>query len=136
MHYILEAFIVGLYTCFIYSFIIPFSNKFILFFCVGFFKHFFSYFLYLQTYYCNYGYACGGKNVGKKTTNITILELFIQSIMEGFLFIIFGSLLYFVIFLRKNKWLLFFMVGFILHIIFELLGIHIYFCKYKCSKSC
>lgn len=137
MHYILEACIVGLYTCLIYSLILPLqvSNKYFVFFIAGFTKHFCSYYLELHTYYCNNGYAC--KNTAtntKKISNITLGELFIQSILEGFLFIMVGILLFwYVPVLRNNKLLLFFMIGFLLHIIFEILGLHKIFCKRQCK---
>lgn len=136
MHYILEAAIVGIYAAFIYCLLLPFSiaNKYILFFVVGFFKHFFAYFIGIQTYYCNNGYACcsdSGDNI--KILNTTPEELFIESIFEGIAFIIFCLFFSQVAYLRNNCVLLFFAVGFSLHIIFEIIGIHKYLCRVKCS---
>ena len=134
MHYILEAAIVGIYSAFIYCLLLPFSiaNKYILFFVVGFFKHFFAYFIGIQTYYCNNGYSCD-ENENEKKTNTTHGEVFVESIFEGIAFIIFCLFFSQVAYLRNNCVLLFFAVGFSLHIIFEIIGIHKYFCRVKCS---
>ena len=60
MHYLIEAILIGIYTSIIYMLVKPFiENTLLLFFIIGFFKHFFAYFIGLHTYYCNNGYACG-----------------------------------------------------------------------------
>jgi hypothetical protein len=59
MHYILEAFLVGLYSlilCVITSFFI--DNFYVLLFVTGIVKHFLGYLLNIHTFYCKQGYAC------------------------------------------------------------------------------
>jgi len=133
MHYTLESFFVGLYTCFIYFLVscLSISNKYVIFLGVGFLKHFLGDYLELHTYYCNHGDACENKDENKITKTTTI-RLISESLLEGCLFLLFGSLLYSISFLRNHLFILFFILGFSLHIIFELLGIHKSFCKDHC----
>ena len=137
MYYVFEAIFIGIYSCIIFIILSSsFIHKyFLLLFLTGFFKHFFGYFLGLQTYYCNYGYACNKKNhetsyeIHDKisTNNISILT--VESVFEGIVFIIIGTITNAFI---KHKILSVFFVGFILHIISEILGIHSYFCENRC----
>jgi hypothetical protein len=132
MHYIFEAIIIGVYTIIVYLLLSIFINNiYFLFILVGFFKHFFGYLLQIHNYYCNYGYACNNTNNSKHIVNTTFFQIFLESIIEGIIFIFIGILLLLFI---KNKIIIFFLIGFSLHIIYELLGIHKIFCKYKCKK--
>jgi hypothetical protein len=130
MHYLLESIIVGIYTVIIYLCVNIFSikNINILFFTVGFFKHLFGHLLNLHTYYCNYGDAC--TNTEYKISNTTYLGLLFEVILEGLAFICVGRLLY--LFLHDKTIIIFFLIGFILHTISELLKIHKYFCENRC----
>ena len=135
MQYLIEALFVGIYTSIVYLCITMFSiSPYNLLFIVGFFKHLFGYLLNLHTYYCNYGDACAN-SIYPRTSNITFLELFIESLLEGVTFMILGGILYRFSILRKNTIFTFFIIGFSLHIICELLGIHKQFCKKRCIRN-
>jgi hypothetical protein len=141
MHYILEAFFVGLYSlilCVITSFFI--DNFYVLLFVTGIVKHFLGYLLNIHTFYCNNGYAClkihkysnkknDKKNDKKNTDNNFVL--LIECIVEGILFLVLG---YFLKLFIKYKPTIFFLIGFLLHLIFEWLNIHQLFCKYRCNN--
>ena len=119
MNYLLESFFVGIYCCFIYCFTylgLSYAgitvNVYLMLFSVGFLKHFFGYFLNIHDYYCKYG--CVGnvnKNARAKRNDFMLTG---ESILEGIVFIILGSLLALFI---KSKLLLYFIlgVGFILY---------------------
>jgi hypothetical protein len=132
MYFIIEALFVGLYTLIIYLFCssLFINNKYILLFIIGFIKHFMGYYLNLHYYYCNYKYKC--KILTKKllTNNINLI---IESILEGILFLFLGNLLLLISYFQNNIILLFFIIGLVLHILFELLGFHNIFCRYKCK---
>lgn len=145
MHYIIESIIVGLYCVIIYFFInMWISNTFInaffinaffitAFFITGFLKHFLAYYLGLHSWYCNNGYRC--KIINNSDTNAKLNEnkyIFIESIGEGILFLLVAMILNNVI---NNKYLIIFLIGFILHMIFELIGIHKYFCLVRCNSK-
>ena len=135
MNYLIESIFVGIYTYFIYLILFRFINNFeILLLVSGFIKHFLSSSLGLWTWYCNNGEACIKSNIYNKhnkyksNTNNRVID----SIYESIAFLIIGSLLSLFI---RNKGFLFFILGIILHIISELVGIHKYFCKINCDKT-
>ena len=147
MHYIIESIVVGIYCVILYFVVsIFFTNTFInTFFITGFLKHFLSYYLGLHSWYCNNGYACINANTNKNTnknTNINKKEtnnkkainnyILIESIGEGILFLLVATVLNSAL---TNKYLIVFLIGFILHTIFELLGIHKYFCLISCNTK-
>jgi len=121
---VIESIFVGVYTCVIYLFLSYFisSNFILLLFVVGFLKHFLGYYLKIQDYYC----ATCLKDSKSYTTKRL---LFGESILEGGVFVILGTLLKVFI---ENRWILMFLLGFLLHIIAELVGLHTYFCKNRC----
>ena len=137
-----ESIIVGFYTSIIYFLLKSlkslksfklFKNINNLLFSTGFIKHFLGYFLQIHTYYCNYGYSCissSKKNkkyqISKKHIGILILE----SIIEGFIFLFLGNILYSIT--RNINITYVFIIGCLLHLISEIIGIHKYFCKYSC----
>lgn len=143
MHYIFEAIIVGIYSVFIYYvtnfFIEGRKLEYLQLFTVGFFKHYLSGFLQIHDFYCNYGYSCYENNDcknGKCYSNKT--HLFFESLFEGLLYLITGFILtefafYFSMY-PKNIYL-YFLIGFLLHISFEWLQIHKYFCKHTCTHN-
>lgn len=98
------------------------DNFIVLLFLIGFIKHFCSYYFGLQTYYC------------RKKLNSTYIaisnNIIIESILEGLIFIYFGLLLTKII---TNKYILIFILGFIIHIFAELYGIHNLFLKVNCK---
>ena len=133
MHYLFESIYIGLYTSFIYLIIHFFiQNQLLLPFFIGFFKHIFGYLFSLHTYYCNYGYACQNNKTKITKLNENITSLIIESFGEGILFMILSFLFYKFI---KIKIILYFFIGLFLHLLFEYLGIHKYFCKYKCISN-
>lgn len=139
MHYLLESIFVGIYTLLVYLLIyaiIPLKNMQILFFTVGFFKHLLGYYLHLHNYYCNYGDACQSvdSNSESKKTYENSFEylfeyLFYDSVLEGGVFLLVS------IFINESSPYTFFMTGFLLHLLFELLGVHKHFCKEKCDRK-
>lgn len=121
---VIESLFVGAYVCVIYFFIsyAISSNFALLLFVVGFFKHFLGHYLKIQDYYCA---TC----VKGSKSHVTTQVLFGESILEGVVFIILGLLLKVFI---DNRWVLMFLLGFLLHIIAEFAGVHKYFCKNRC----
>jgi hypothetical protein len=121
---LVESLFVGVYTCvitFFVSFVVS-SNFTLLLFVSGFLKHFLGYYLKIQDYYC-------GTCVKGSKSHTTKQILFGESILEGGVFIILGLLLKVFI---GNRWLLMFLLGFLLHVIAEFVGVHKYFCKNRC----
>jgi hypothetical protein len=132
MNYILESIIVGVYSSMIFLIISNFiKNIYLLFFLTGFIKHLFGYLLNIHTLYCNYGYACSNKDKNKDNNKIAIYSnyLWIESIVEGLLYLLIGLLITKFI---SNKLIIVFIIGILLHLIFEKLKIHNIFCKTRC----
>lgn len=148
MYFLIESLFIGIYTVLIYLFVSysPIENVYLRLFSIGFVKHFLGHYLNLDTYYCNFGSACISdksfntsynlnlnEKMRKKTVVTTTSILVLESIGEGVLFLFLGSILLFISYFRKNRFLLYFLIGFILHTGFELLGIHKIFCQERCS---
>ena len=144
MHYIFESTIVGMYSLLIYICFDFVTNTNIKLFMVGFIKHLLGYILNIHTYYCNNGYAClkyqkqfqshknNNSNISdsKKVAKTSIPVLFIESGFEGCLFVFLNI---FLLKLKiKNTYTRIFILGVILHLVFEFLQLHIYFCK-RCA---
>lgn len=106
METILEGIIISIYTSIIYIYIKDI-------FTLGFLKHFLAGIFGLHKIYCNYKYDNYNKG-----GNFDIL--IIQSITEGLLFVILSTL-------NVNVYV----IPFILHITFEILGLHKKFCKFN-----
>jgi hypothetical protein len=121
---VLESLFVGVYSFLIYFFCshIISSNFALLLFTVGFLKHFLGYYLKIQDFYCD---TC----VKGSKSQVSTRNLFIESILEGVVFIILGFLLGVFI---ENRRVLMFLIGFLLHIFAEFTGVHKYFCKNRC----
>lgn len=117
-----ESIFVGAYCLILYTIIKP--NNAILWFALGFIKHFMAYFIQLHNYYCKNGYACVKYNqINSIGTYITI-----DSFLEGLLFIGAG---YFVN-MFDNKYLSMFFIGCLIHLIAEFIGLHKFFCINRC----
>jgi hypothetical protein len=142
MYYIFESILVGMYSLLIYvCFNFVKVNATIKIFMVGFIKHLLGYLLNIHTYYCNNGYAClkyqkqlhydnvlqMNPHRGKKVAKISITSLVVESGFEGCLFVMLNIFL--LKFKLKNNYIRIFLLGVMLHIIFEFLQLHIYFCK-------
>ena len=135
MNYIIEAILVGFYSVLIYIFInlLNLKNFFIVLFSCGFIKHFLAYIIGLHALYCKYGSACVSKatNISEETDFIkNKYNIIITSIGEGLLYLLVGSILHIICY---NKYVIMFFIGFMLHIIFEILGMHKYFCINYCA---
>lgn len=140
MYYIFESILVGMYSLLIYvSFHFVKVNANIKIFIVGFIKHLLGYLLNIHTYYCNNGYAClkyqkqlqMNNHQGGKVAKISITSLLVESGFEGCLFVMLNIFL--LKFKLKNNYIRIFLLGVMLHIIFEFLQLHIYFCK-RCVR--
>jgi len=129
MHYIIESVFVGLYCIIIYLIIsVFFTNSYTQFLVTGFAKHYAGYYIGIHTWYCNNGYACNHKN--KNKNKIALNNALIKtSILEGLLFLLVGiSIKNFI----QNPIYIYFFIGVTLHITFELLNIHSYYCMNYC----
>lgn len=132
MNYIIESIFVGIYTCFIYLLFCPFiKNFYVLLLVCGFFKHFLGSSFGLWTWYCNNGEACLKVLSPLLNYEANTNNLLRESIYESFLFLLVGSLLSFII---PNNIYIFFIIGLVLHIGSEKIGIHKSFCKTNCKK--
>jgi hypothetical protein len=119
MNLIIECVLVGIYCVFIYFFLYSFKNNTqTLLLLAGFIKHLFGYLLGFQQYYCKCVYF-----------NQSFLMLFIECVMEAFIFLFVGTCFSQII---KNKIVLFFSIGVFLHLLFEITGVHSFFCMNKC----
>ena len=146
MKFLIESVFVGIYTLIIYFILknIFFKNhnsNYVLLFITGFLKHFMGWGLGLQSYYCKYGNACNKNNsnskrifsFSNKNKNFSGgFQICIESILEGFVFLLVGILFYPIIKMRYD-YIFVFLIGFGLHVLFELFGIHKYFCLYECK---
>ena len=74
----------------------------------------------------------GGETLNSVTSVKEFGQIAIESIAEGVIFVIFG-ILAFKIF-GQNKYLTLFIMGFMLHILFEIIGIHHMYCLDGCSR--
>ena len=128
----LEALFIGYYVITLYIIFNFFNlnlNFYIELFIIGFIKHFLGYYLGLHEYYCN----SGCKNKGDTDIYIVINnDLFIQSIIEGLLFVLLG---YIINNFNDNKYYTYFILGFLLHLMGDLLGFHKNFCNNYCYKK-
>jgi len=134
MHYIFEAGIVGIYSAIVYKILSQFIFELIpLLFAVGFVKHFLGFELSIHKVYCEYGNACShlsNKYKNRVATNMKMIAE--ESMIEGASFVVLGYLLSLV---TKDRLLMIFMVGFLIHIIAEITGVHKKFCQRCVSEE-
>lgn len=131
MNYIIESVFVGIYVSIIYLLFSPFIKNFYLLLLVcGFFKHFFGSSFNLWTWYCNNGQACVKVLSQDQYYISNTLYLLRDSIYESLIFLLTGTILSIIM---KKGVLLFFIMGLLLHIISENIGLHKYFCKTNCD---
>lgn len=132
MNYIIEAIFVGIYTSFIYLLFSPFIKNFYLLLLVcGFFKHFLGSSFSLWTWYCNNGEACLKVLSQDQHYEANTLYLIRESIYEAFVFLLVGIILRFI--MPKSIYM-FLIMGIILHVGSEHVGIHKSFCRSRCDK--
>jgi hypothetical protein len=131
MNYNIESLLVGLYTCIIYLLFSPFiKNFYLLLLVVGFFKHFLGSIVGLHTWYCNNGETCLKVLDEDQRYIANTLYIIRDSIYESIVFLFLGFILSY----KLTNIYLFFVIGIILHILSEKLGIHKYFCMNSCDK--
>lgn len=134
MNYIIESILVGVYSSTIYLLFSRFIENFsVLLLVCGFFKHFLGSSFEIWTWYCNNGEACVNVLSQDQTYEANTQYLMQDSFYESFLYFITGTMLTIII-PSNNMLLLFFIIGFILHIIAEHTGVHKIFCKKTCDK--
>ena len=128
MNYIIESVLVGIYACFMYLLFSPFiKNFYVLLLVCGFFKHFLGSSVGLHSWYCNNGEACLKVLSQDQKYEANTLYLIRESIYEGLIFLIVGTLLNLLV---TNKIYLFMIV----HIMGEYFNVHKFFCKRTCDK--
>ena len=133
MNVLFESLLVGIYACFIYLLFFPFVKNFYLLLLVcGFCKHLFSFFFDITTWYCNNGEACVSVLSQDQSYEANSDNIIFESFIEALLFVLLGSILTNWV---RNELLMIFLIGVILHITFESIGIHRLFCKTKCEKK-
>jgi hypothetical protein len=126
MYYVIEAIFIGIYSLVLYFSLITIYKPIkdipflVLLFILGFIKHLFGYILGLQTAYCK-KYKSPSANTG--------FPSIMDNLFEGILFAILGSGLSIII---KKKYIIIFLIGFLLHIISEVSGLHNYFINKRC----
>lgn len=143
---LVEAIAVGIYTVIIGTLVSFTTNQSSLFFFLtGFLKHGIGYWFHIEDYYCQYGVACRrneNTNNAKvqpakvqpakvnpaKVKPISLFVLLLECIGEGLLFILFSFF-----FQTLPLPIALFLVGFFMHLFFEITGLHHLFCKYKCQ---
>lgn len=120
-----ESIFIGLYSLVLYTILtsiltINYPFAYVLF-ILGVAKHFLGYFGGLQSYYCQ---------LYKTDQSVASVPTALDLIIEGFLYIGIGiGLLYIV----KNKYIIAFLTGVVLHLGLEFVGLHKYFLRTKCQ---
>ena len=128
MHYVYESLFVGIYSCVLYIFI-PINDTMLALFVVGFLKHYLGNLLGIHDYYCNNGCACKARQPSKYVA--TQMALILESVAEGGLFLLLGIIL---IQIQKNMIVTYFLIGMLLHLLFEFSGAHQKICAYRCKR--
>jgi hypothetical protein len=90
-----------------------------------------SYFIGIQSWYCNNGQACLNSLDPNQRYVASTLHLLRSSVGEAFAHLFLGFLLSNFL----SRIYLFFTIGVILHIIAENMGIHNQFCKESCQEK-
>jgi hypothetical protein len=114
---LMEAFLVGLWTVLLYVGLRTFLQGYMLWFILGVCKHGLAGILGLHDVYCRM----------KGATGDTHKSLLVESVGEGGLFVV-GH------FFIKDVWYAVFLFGGMLHLLFEVIGVHAYFIKTRCKK--
>jgi hypothetical protein len=130
--FFLEVIFVGLYSSILFNILSYCIYSPSILFLFGFFKHFLGYYLYLHTYYCNYGRACNNyytdiKTKYKSYNKYIFFESIIESIWFLFCFKIFNIDIY-----TNNILIFIFLFGSITHILAEIFGLHKFYCDNRC----
>ena len=135
----MEGVLVGIFSVIIYLFIHIFISSFTLsLLIVGFLKHYLGYYIGIHTFYCKYGDKC--LQIHNNNTNYTSNNNFIYyyCLFDAFFYFIFGYILAILLSWISNintKYIIiFFLIGFIIHIFCEKYFIHNLFCMTNCNK--
>ena len=140
MNFVIETVFVGIYCSILYYILLflgiesSINQIYVFLFVFGFIKHLLAYFLQFHTYYCNHGDACYKNYNSKYKRKDNYRELLLECLGEGCLFLLTGGLFLKIKFFNNNRLIAFFLFGFSIHILFELLGFHTLFCKHRCIK--
>lgn len=139
MRYLLESFLVGIYSIIVYLIVSCFISSFTLtLLIVGFIKHYLGYYIGIHTFYCKYGEKClklHNNNTNYISNNNYIFYFSLLDLLFYFLFGYFFSILFFWIKNVNIKYIIiFFCIGFFLHIFSEKYLIHNLFCSINCNK--
>jgi hypothetical protein len=120
---IYESIFIGVYSLVLYMllnrFIINVPYAYVLF-LLGVVKHLLGYFGGLETYYCQ---------VYKNERTVALVPTALNLVIEGFLYVLVGLAFLYIV---KNKYIIAFLTGVVLHLGFELFGLHNYFLRTKC----
>lgn len=127
IYVLVEAFLVGIYCSLLYLGLQWIKPFFLLLFLLGIVKHVLSYYSGLQSLYCNYGHAC--KDPFPREAYHT--QLLYESMLEGAVFVLGGLLLYKI---QTKIWIVF-LLGFLLHVSAEVVGLHERFCEKNCRRQ-
>ena len=121
MNIIAQSIFVGIYCAILFTILsyAKIQSLSLFFFILGFVKHFLGFFLGLHTLFCN---CIILPNYG---------ILFGESILEGITFLILYQMVHK---LFPKMWVAF-TIGFILHILVEIFGLHKWFCENKCTYN-
>ena len=112
------AFSVAIYLPLSYLLRVPVPEHVVLF-ILGVLKHALGYFLGLQKYYCK----CSQKRNVKSPTPLELVG-------EGALYVAMGGVFGFI----RPLYARVFVIGTLLHLIFDVLGLHKWFCRTHCIK--
>jgi hypothetical protein len=126
---LLEAILVGLFCLFLYGCLQWIKPFLLLLFVLGVLKHSLGYASGLESLYCNYGQACKAFSPLFRKEVYTD-RLILESLIEGGLFVSVGLLFYGI----SSKVYIVFLIGFFLHLMAEVAGIHTQFCEKNCRR--
>jgi hypothetical protein len=133
MYLILEALFVGIYSAVLFRILFfLIKNEYSLLFTLGFLKHFLSYYVGIQSFFCNHGYACKILSHSDNIYIATDKNLFIESFLEGLWFLTVGTLIFNSIG-KVKPFIVMFVIGFFTHLLSEKMKIHKYFCRHNCQ---
>lgn len=124
--FLYESIFIGFYSLVLYSIlqmvILDSSAYPFLLFVLGIAKHLLGYVVGLQSIYCQI-------HNNHTISQIAIIPTALDLIIEGLLYLGIGLGLFTIV---KNKYIIAFLIGLVLHIGFELLGLHDYFLRTRC----
>jgi len=123
---LIENTIVGITILFVYlcTLSLGINNQNQILLITGFCKHLLGYFSGLQDIYCNV-HKQGSRN------NVYFCDLLLESLLEGFVFVMYGILLARII---PNEQLIPIVIAFTIHLVAEFTGVHQFFIKTHCEK--